>query len=99
MLIDDTGYHVEVPINGPEDTPYAGGVFWLCYTFPIHYPLGPPRVYFRTKIYHPNINETGSIYHEMLRTRWSPALRPDEVVNGIVQLLGFPELGLRAFGG
>ena len=56
------------------DSPYSGGVFFLDLHFPVDYPFKPPKVTFVTKIYHPNINQNGSICLDILRDQWSPAL-------------------------
>ena len=44
---------------GPPDSPFAGGEFTLEIYLPDEYPLVPPKVLFRTKLYHPNIDKLG----------------------------------------
>ena len=44
----------DVIIFGPENTPYQNGKFKIEITIPRDYPFKGPRVYFITKIYHPN---------------------------------------------
>lgn len=74
-------------IMGPEDTPYAGGVFCLDIVFPKDYPYKPPTVMFRTRIYHCNVNSSGTICLDILQDNWSPALTISKVLLSICSLL------------
>ena len=60
-------YHWQATIMGPDDSPYAGGVFFLNIHFPTDYPFKPPKCNFTTRIYHPNINSNGSICLDILK--------------------------------
>ncbi|XP_052054216.1 ubiquitin-conjugating enzyme E2 D4 isoform X3 [Apodemus sylvaticus] len=73
-----------------NDSPYQGGVFFLAIHFPTDYPFKPPKVAFTTKIYHPNINSSGSICLDILRSQWSPALTVSKVLLSICSLLCDP---------
>jgi len=74
-------------IMGPANSPYAGGVFFLDITFTPDYPFKPPKIAFRTKIYHCNINSGGSICLDILKDNWSPALTISKVLLSICSLL------------
>ena len=42
---------------------------------PSEYPFGPPKMKFRTKVWHPNVSsQTGAICLDILKDNWSPAL-------------------------
>jgi len=74
-------------IFGPADSPFQGGMFALTIRFPSDYPFKPPIITFKTKIYHPNINASGGICLDILKTQWSPALTISKVLLSILSLL------------
>ncbi|MQL92468.1 hypothetical protein Taro_025082 [Colocasia esculenta] len=83
-------FHWQATIMGPPDSPYAGGVFLVSIHFPPDYPFKPPKVAFRTKVFHPNINSNGSICLDILKEQWSPALTISKVLLSICSLLTDP---------
>ena len=80
----------QATILGPDDSPFAGGVFFLNIHFPNDYPFKPPKLNFTTKIYHPNVNSNGSICLDILKDQWSPALTISKVLLSICSLLTDP---------
>lgn len=51
---EDDLLHWEALIQGPEGTPFEGGVFPAELRFPKDYPLAPPKMTFMGEIFHPN---------------------------------------------
>jgi ubiquitin-protein ligase len=78
-------------MNGPETTPYEGGLFHLYVKFPSDYPFKPPSVRFVTPVYHCNINSNGTICLSVLRDSWSPALTMRKIFDSLYGLLLTPE--------
>ncbi|KAJ2468698.1 Ubiquitin-conjugating enzyme E2 2, partial [Coemansia sp. RSA 2320] len=83
----DNLYEWVSTILGPGESPYAGGVFFLDIHFPQEYPFKPPKIIFRTRIYHCNINSQGQICLDILKDNWSPALTISKVLLSICSLL------------
>uniref|UniRef100_A0A5F8H4C5 E2 ubiquitin-conjugating enzyme n=1 Tax=Monodelphis domestica TaxID=13616 RepID=A0A5F8H4C5_MONDO len=82
-------FHQQATIMGPNDSPYQGGIFFLTIRFPTDYPFKSPmpfKTQFTTRIYHPNINNNGSICLGMLRSQWSPALTISKVLLSMCSL-------------
>jgi len=77
-------------IIGPDNSPFQGGIFNLSIYFPTDYPFKPPKVFFDTKIYHPNINKSGGICLDILKESWSPALTISKLLLSICSLLTDP---------
>jgi ubiquitin-conjugating enzyme E2 D/E len=88
--VRDDMFKWEGCIFGPEDSPFAGGVFKLAIQFPVEYPFRAPHVHFKTKIFHPNINSSGLICLDILKGQWSPALTISKVLLSITSLLTDP---------
>lgn len=83
----DNIYEWRSTILGPPGSVYEGGVFFLDITFTPEYPFKPPKVTFRTRIYHCNINSQGVICLDILKDNWSPALTISKVLLSICSLL------------
>lgn len=83
-------------ISGPEQTPFEGGKFLMKLVLSEDYPNTPPRGYFLTKIYHPNVATNGDICVNTLKKDWAPDTTLKHVLQVIRCLLivPFPESSL-----
>ncbi|KAI0368537.1 hypothetical protein BV20DRAFT_969142 [Pilatotrama ljubarskyi] len=86
----DDLFHWNATIPGPEGSVYEGGVFQVEILLGHDYPFSAPRVVFKTRIYHMNINERGSICIDILKHNWSPALSLFKVILSLSSLLTDP---------
>ena len=84
--------HLLAGIEGPPDTPYEGGVFWIDVRFSRDFAFRPPQLQFLTRIYHPNIDSRGCICLDVLKDGWSPALTLFSALVSICSLLDDPGL-------
>ncbi|KAI7903568.1 ubiquitin-conjugating enzyme/RWD-like protein [Cokeromyces recurvatus] len=89
--IDEDLFHWQGELSGPKGTPYQGGRFKLDIVFSSDYPFKPPQIKFTTKIYHPNIDDDGSICIDLLKSdTWKPATKVVNVLQALVGLLETP---------
>jgi ubiquitin-conjugating enzyme E2 D/E len=77
-------------LKGPKDTPYENGEFKIGVQMPTEYPYKAPKMWFETKVYHPNISGDGTICIDILKDQWSAALRLTTVFLSLSSLLANP---------
>lgn len=91
-LVNDNLTELKGEIEGPPDTPYAGGNFILEIKIPETYPFNPPKVKFITKIWHPNVSSvTGAICLDILRDQWAAAMTLRTVLLSLQALMAAAE--------
>jgi ubiquitin-conjugating enzyme (huntingtin interacting protein 2) len=92
VIDEKNNRHLKGTIQGPEGTPYEGGVWEIDIDIPKQYPFEPPKMKFITKIWHPNISsQTGAICLDILKDQWSPALTIKTALLSLQALLCSPE--------
>ncbi|XP_076893198.1 ubiquitin-conjugating enzyme E2 22-like isoform X1 [Bidens hawaiensis] len=93
---DDDFSTIFADIEGPAGTPYENGVFRMKLILSRDFPHSPPKGYFLTKIFHPNIASNGEICVNTLKRDWNPTLGLRHVLIVVRCLLiePFPESAL-----
>ncbi|THU74058.1 hypothetical protein C4D60_Mb04t29350 [Musa balbisiana] len=86
----DNLYHWVSTIIGPQGTPYEDGIFFLDIVFPCDYPFKPPKVTFKTRIYHCNVDSAGNLNLDILNDGWSPAMTISKVLLAIRSIITNP---------
>jgi ubiquitin-protein ligase len=79
---------------------YEGGLFRALLTFPRDYPLQPPKMTFKTEVWHPNVYPNGlvciSILHppeedkygyEDAGERWLPVHTPHTILLSVISMV------------
>ncbi|WFD26994.1 E2 ubiquitin-conjugating enzyme [Malassezia nana] len=97
---EDDLMHWRALLQPPSTGVYGGGRFEVDITVPDTYPIKPPTMRFRTRIFHPNVHwkvrrdadeETGEICLDVLQTQWSPAWTLHSACTAVLALLDGPE--------
>ncbi|KAJ5076923.1 aminoacyltransferase e1 ubiquitin-activating enzyme-related [Anaeramoeba ignava] len=79
-------------LKGPDETPFKNGNFEISIKCTDQYPMKPPKVFFNTPIFHPNIHfKTGEVCLDVLKANWSPAWDIFAICRAISLLLSHPE--------
>eukprot|EP01113_Clastostelium_recurvatum_P042138 TRINITY_DN6802_c0_g1_i3.p1 TRINITY_DN6802_c0_g1~~TRINITY_DN6802_c0_g1_i3.p1 ORF type:complete len:430 (-),score=99.89 TRINITY_DN6802_c0_g1_i3:1-1269(-) len=81
--------HMEALIIGPDDTPYAGGMFHFEMRFPHDYPWNPPKVLLRTTDsgrtrFNPNLYANGKVCLSILGTWEGPGWRAVQTLESVL---------------
>ncbi|KAJ5950899.1 Ubiquitin-conjugating enzyme E2 [Penicillium vulpinum] len=78
-------------LTGPAGTPFSQGLWELHLKMPDDYPKSPPKATFKTRIWHPNMEElTGAVCVDTLKRDWQPNLTLRDVLVTISCLLIYP---------
>ncbi|GBE87078.1 hypothetical protein SCP_1003250 [Sparassis crispa] len=84
-MLDVTGI-----IEGPEGTPYEGGYFRVKFKFTEEFPAAPPKCWFATKIFHPNVSSAGEICVNTLKKDWKSTYGIGHILVTVKCLLIYP---------
>jgi ubiquitin-conjugating enzyme E2 S len=91
-LIDGPGMPLtpDVRSHSTEGTPYHGGVFRVKLVLSNDFPAAPPKGYFITKIFHPNVSKAGEICVNTLKKDWKSDYGVGHVLTVVKCLLIHP---------
>ncbi|XP_023322425.1 ubiquitin-conjugating enzyme E2 S [Eurytemora carolleeae] len=90
LLNDDDMTDIQAVLDGPPGTPYTGGCFRVKIVLSKDYPATPPKGFFLTKIFHPNVGPQGEICVNTLKKDWKPDLGIKHILLTIKCLLIVP---------
>uniref|UniRef100_A0A8C6NRX4 E2 ubiquitin-conjugating enzyme n=1 Tax=Nothobranchius furzeri TaxID=105023 RepID=A0A8C6NRX4_NOTFU len=73
IVVDESNILTWQGLIVPDCAPYDKGAFRIEIVFPAEYPFKPPKITFKTKIYHPNIDEKGQVCLPIISVEnWKP---------------------------
>lgn len=81
---------IQAIIDGPAGTPYANGHFRVKLVLGKEFPNIPPKGFFLTKIFHPNVSPQGEICVNTLKKDWKPDLGIKQILLTVKCLLIVP---------
>ncbi|GAA48209.1 ubiquitin-conjugating enzyme E2 L3 [Clonorchis sinensis] len=92
VVVDDSNMRHWTGYIVPEEPPYNKGAFKIEIVFPAEYPFKPPKLLFKTPIYHPNIDENGQVCLPIIQSdNWKPATKIEYILQALVAMLHSPE--------
>lgn len=81
---------IQADIDGPPGTPYFGGSFRIRLVLGKNFPSTPPKGFFMTKIFHPNVGRNGEICVNTLKKDWKQDLGIKHILLTVKCLLIVP---------
>ncbi|XP_068898975.1 ubiquitin-conjugating enzyme E2 S isoform X2 [Tenebrio molitor] len=90
QINDEDVTDIQAYIDGPAGTPYMSGVFKVKLTLGKGFPQEPPKAFFLTKIFHPNVAPNGEICVNTLKKDWKSDLGIKHILLTIKCLLIVP---------
>lgn len=88
---DGSLQNIAIVILGPEATPYYGGAWQMVIKVPSDYPQSAPKAFFKTRIFHPNVQpSTGEVCVDTLKRDWTPTTSLCDILVTIRCLLVHP---------
>ncbi|XP_071949157.1 ubiquitin-conjugating enzyme E2 S-like isoform X2 [Antedon mediterranea] len=81
---------IQATIEGPSGTPYAGGQFRIKLVLGRDFPQSPPKGFFVTKVFHPNVASNGEICVNTLKKDWKADLGIKQLLLTVKCLLIYP---------
>ena len=87
---NDSIMNFDVEYTPDSDTYWYGGKYLFSFNFPEDFPINPPKVLCKTKIYHPNIDYNGNVCLNMLKEDWNPTYTGLRAIAGVYQLFVVP---------
>ena len=73
---------INLSLLGPDESLYEGGVFWINLIIPENYVFYPPKIIFKTPIFHPQIRRVGNHFEFVFLDYrdWCPALNISKLI-------------------
>ncbi|XP_054762545.1 ubiquitin-conjugating enzyme E2 S-like [Lytechinus pictus] len=81
---------IHAVIEGPSGTPYAAGQFRIKLVLGKDFPKAPPKGFFLTKVFHPNVASNGEICVNTLKRDWKADMGIKHLLLTIKCLLIYP---------
>mmetsp|Transcript_25622 Transcript_25622/g.62286 ORF Transcript_25622/g.62286 Transcript_25622/m.62286 type:complete len:180 (-) Transcript_25622:24-563(-) len=72
--LETNATEIRAEVIGPDGTPFEAGCFKMRLLLGAEFPDSPPKGYFLTKIFHPNVGQGGEICVNTLKKDWNKEL-------------------------
>ena len=92
LIDEDNFFEWRAYFFGFRGTPYVGGIFYVILKFPDNYPSSPPKVIFKTPIYHMNVRSRADGNSSLgepnlnILNQWKPEFKVKDILVSIYSL-------------